>query len=379
MKRQLRISLYPLIPDSGEDSFRGYLRRMKTEFESSFSDIELQLQIGMEHNTSDSKYLTKVMSENLVDAVEIDSMMLSHLTDNNWALPLDENHTTHLNKFYYPQSLQSFQFGDTAFGLPTALCSCFLFSRHPEIKQATNLDELLAILGKLDQSLPKVMGFLVGTGVIPIFYYLFQVGRQPNTQVEPVLQKNIDLEIVNNLHKLVSDCFEFVQKQYQVQIQNFKPENQYWALDEYLAGNSHSYLGFSENLYHLLKNNQQEIHYTPALFGEYRPVLFANGLVINKTGVSEQRIQDVIKFAKYYSDLETLKWRTFSQDNHGLPRYILPPRKDFFALEEVAQDQHLNKFKGVLEDGVIMANQGYVENKEIITRQIYQHWGLINQ
>lgn len=373
MSRSLTITLYPLIPDAGKDHHQTYLARMKREFEALHPDVDLTLQIGMDHNTYDPKYLTQAFSENLVDAVEVDGLTLSFLVNNNWATAISDLDDTNSANIY-PQAIQAFTGTDhQLYAYPTALCSCFLFSSHPEIVQATDLWQLLELLQQKDQNVPKILGSFFGVSVIPIFYGLFYAGLHGRDKINTSLTSALDPAVLRLMKLTLLDSINHLAKTLPQPLADEAVFDPYWALTDYLAGKGLSYLGFSENLHHLLDMNADQIvYYRPALFGHHQPVLFANGLVINKVGLTRQRAEDVAAFAKYYTSLETIKWRSLAEDTGGPPRYLLSHRRDFFDLPEIRKNHYYSSFSQVLDEGVIFPNQGFLENRDTLAKTINQ-------
>lgn len=351
---------------------KSYTARLKAEFETLHPDIDLQLFIGMQHSTSDINYLTRVFTNNLIDGVEIDAINLSFLTEKGWAVPVTEKYQKSDENFY-PQALEAFTVNDHIYAHPTALCTCFLFSRDKKITQAQNIQELLQILGRNDPSVPKILGNFLGVTVVPIFYGLFYAGVHGQNKLSSAMKLPLDQKVVRVMKETISDSIEYIFKKDPKPLSEYANTNPYGNLLDYIQGKAHSYIGFSEDLHYILTHGGGTSgHFIPALFGEKRPVLFANGIATSAVKCTEQRVTDVEAFAKYFRSIKTTKWRTLAQDTTAYPRYLLSAHRDFYNDAEILANPHFQKFKEVIENGIIFPNTGYVENREKITQEVYK-------
>ncbi len=366
LKRKLFIALFPLIPDAAEDNYDAFRTRIKHEFESLHPDIDLRVELSfLEHNTLDPDYLeTMLMADEPLDGVETDSMNLSFLVEKGLALPIDKVDDT-----LYPQAVQALTIDGQLYGYPSGMCSSFLYSRHETVLQAKNISELLPILAA-QGSLPKILGNFLGVPVLPVMYSLFYVGMYGRAAVQQSLSLPLDPQVIEVMRDTLQDCLRYMFKETPQVLSQYETSDAYWSVRDYAEGKGHSYIGFSENLFHLLQyGDGQPIHVMPALFGEDHPVVFIDGFVTNARACTPQRRADVAAFARYYASHSTVLWRTFSDDAPDKPpRYLLSAYRDFYDLPRVAADPYFSHFRMVLDHAVGFLNQGYLERREEINR-----------
>jgi thiamine pyridinylase len=365
-RRRLSIALFPLIPDARQDDHADFRARVKQEFETLHPDIDLRVELSfLDHNTLDPDYLYNAFTgDNPLDGVETDSMNLSFLTSKGLALPVDQ-----VDETLYPQAIEAFRIDGQLYGIPSGMCSSFLYSRNENILQAKNITQLLTILAE-EGSLPKILGNFLGVPVLPVMYSLFYVGVYGKDAVHHSLSLPLDQKVMDVMRETLQDCLRHMFKDAPQPLSEYSTLDPYWSVHDYVSGKGHSYIGFSENLFHLLKyGSEQPIHFIPALFGDDHPVVFTDGFITNTQNCTDQRQADVAAFARYYSSHETVMWRTFSDDAPGNPpRYLLSAYRDFYDLPRVSADPHFQRFRKVLDQGVGFLNQGYLERREEVNR-----------
>ena len=329
---------------------------MKQEFETLHPAIDLRVELSfLQHNTLDPDYLEAMfMADDPLDGVETDSMNLSFLNGKHLALPIDEGM---IDETLYPQAVKAFRIDGQLYGMPSGMCSSFLYSRNENILKAKNITELLTILAE-EGSLPKILGNFLGVPVLPVMYSLFYVGMHGREAVDQSLSLPLDQKVMDVMRKTLQDCLRHMFQDAPQALSKYSTLDPYWSVRDYVNGKGYRYIGFSENLFHLLKyGNDQPIHFIPALFGDDHPVVFTDGFITNARDCTDQRRADVAAFARYYASHPTALWRTFSEDAPGNPpRYLLSAYRDFYDLPRVAADPHFRRFRTVLDHGVGFLN-----------------------
>ncbi|OPY55577.1 MAG: hypothetical protein A4E51_00769 [Methanosaeta sp. PtaU1.Bin055] len=131
------------------------------------------------------------------------------------------------------------------------------------------------------------------------------------------------------------------------------------AAEEFGAGMTDRYVGYSEMLYRILKSNpavrNQSIQITGTPFGrDPAPSLaWVDGFVINKH-TSQKKMDQAIRFIDFYNSPEVKEMIALSLDTDParplVPRYLLPASEEFYALPSVRDDPYYRQFYPVIRN-----------------------------
>lgn len=117
VKLELKVNLYPYLPDLEDDKLRGLAEYVKREFESSNPDISLSVCIDGSWDQYNPKEVAKRLSSEPYDITELDTVILGEVVDEGVAQELD------LSKFgresFLPIPLVAMSYKGADYGVPS--------------------------------------------------------------------------------------------------------------------------------------------------------------------------------------------------------------------------------------------------------------------
>ena len=127
---QLKVALYPYLPDSCEDQYKALQDRIEGEFEALYPGIDLVLRpLNSTGSFYNMMYLEELLDE--YDIVETDSIYLGQLLEKNLLSPWAENPCDR-NWQPIPQTICNANF---PYAWPHWQCGYFLFGRNEDLQK----------------------------------------------------------------------------------------------------------------------------------------------------------------------------------------------------------------------------------------------------
>ena len=184
MSSQLRIAIFPYIPDLAGDKLAGLRQFIADEFKKKCGE---SVQVETKADPYDLKQLTSTSlanGEEAYDIMEVDTVLLGELAKSGCLQPLEGRFKV-TEDVYTASAVHSVRysphFKQHLYGIPTLQCASFLMEladkdynpKEPLLKEWKSFDELKKALDKAESETgPKVLlaGDFRGSWGLPMFY-----------------------------------------------------------------------------------------------------------------------------------------------------------------------------------------------------------------
>lgn len=251
IRRQLRVALYPYIPQKAEMYWR-----LETEFENAHPDIDLRyVDLGADYYGGQ---LLESLKSNMADVFEVDTVFLRDLVDANLVEELPPG-TFLLNDTYLPVAVNASMLDGKVYGIPHWVCGNFLFFRKDDPERArfektATLDTLERILGRPFSQEQGLLVDLQGKSTLGEKYLdaVLDTYQTPDEALKHVSSSSPDAGSIRSLNRLFSLCpgglcdsekhhnsDQFYARQFahrRARVLIGYSERMYYVVDEYLNG-----------------------------------------------------------------------------------------------------------------------------------------------
>src|SRR5216684_1693980 len=165
-RRVVNALLYASIPTDPKAGFTPLIRWLALSYQAAHSDVLLNLVIDPSIDVySFSNLKNNVFAATGFDVAEIDTVFLKWLKDQSLIAPA---HITGDEPL--PVGKAAVTIDGQVYGVPSWLCSDFLFSTGSDVRNVKTFPDLQAFLAKVPGNRRGLVGDLDGTWTIPAFY-----------------------------------------------------------------------------------------------------------------------------------------------------------------------------------------------------------------
>lgn len=200
--RVLNVLLYASIPTDPKAGFTPLVRWLALSYQAAHSDVLLNLVIDPSIDVYTFSNLKKnVFSATGFDVAEIDTVFLGWLTDQKLISPA---HIT--GDEPWPVGKQAVTIDGQVYGVPSWLCSDFLFSTGGDVRSIKTFADLQAYLAKIPGGRRALVGDLDGTWTIPAFYLQGFVQTHPDMTAAAAAAAPVDQSVIARLAKFGTYC-----------------------------------------------------------------------------------------------------------------------------------------------------------------------------
>lgn len=334
-KSVLSVLLYPYIPSYPYGDFSSLLNRVVSEFQAESPTISLNAVASKapEYDIYTYDNYPKLLGKDGFDIVEVDAVLLQYLVDNSYIIPV----SVKVDDFW-PASIEGASYRGKTYGVPSWMCTEFLFVRDEKIEGMKSLKELVEVyLSRLSPDQPRLIGDFNGLWNMTAMYLDAYTDMYGYKDLEKIVYEQPKPEVVANLVYLTDQC-TFDNK-------NNCTNLYYHNLDEsavptvFAQNQSHAYVGFSESSFYTRLADKTPFYATPQPFGPtLNNLTYTDIYVANASRCSDPScLENYQAFANYMSKVETRKWIAYSEDlASGLPpRRLLPAIKMFYQQKDL--------------------------------------------
>jgi thiamine pyridinylase len=360
---QLRVSLYPWVPDA-----ESLVRWIEADFEASHPTIDLVVRPlnrsydWMPEYTGDLAYEIDKTVQALTggggDAqhlVEVDAMILGELAARGALAPFGLPGADFL-----PFARQAVTYGGVEYGVPHWTCGYFVISEQDAVQDARNVHQLVGTLR--DARTPRVdlVGDLDGSWDAITVYLDGHRDTWPGRSLQDALaHTELDPAVEASFRALGSAC--------EKDGVNHCGSD---GVDQFATGGADALIGYSERLNPILSHPGRtvgQLHVSSAtLGGGDHPALFTDALVMSPGCSTAQCSEAARQFAAYYTSDRVFETVLMSRDAGpaATPRYLLPSTASAFAYGAVAADPLYRQLRREIEGGVPFPNHGLLAARD---------------
>ena len=396
-RRQLRVNIYPWIPDLADDRLQTLISWIETTFEGENPEIDLVVS-----SPDFDIYDLDDLNDHLTSAataphiVEIDTILLGEIVDDGLIAQINPaTYGLNTSGAYLPSALEAVQYNGNYYAVPTFICGAYLVGVNVgDITQTCPIQNGVADYSNLNSTLnqckqnllipPRTItlaGNFKGSWTLPNTYIDAYIDRYGASMVYEAINSDIadETEVIDDMRSFIeycqvgdnNKCFDGTLKDAA-------------ALVTAVVDNRETITGYSYSevigayLQHAMNQGINIDVYNviaPPLEMVNNFLMYTDAMVINRALVTTPAVQaDVNAFLNFYSRLNTRLSIAFGDDlpvPHP-PRYLMQARMDFYTAQRVTADVIYSNLSTTLQYAVAAPNNRLYNNRVNMNSQIIQ-------
>jgi len=347
----LTVALYPYFDDVNDDGHAATIALLKEKYHERYPDDDVEIFISPEMSSymENSDNLDSLFAHGAPDLAEVEQTELDNLIAGGYIRPFPADTAeerkilqNNLGDVVEPYRTIGVQDGSVYF-VPTWLCAFYTFTRVPA------------------GTAPEAADFSQST-VLPDLYlsaYASMYGTDPALLKEAsrnAAAGSPDPAVIASLASRLSACTGTSGENRC--LDGYYSEHE-TATDDFGAGITDRYSGYSETLYWILRDypevRNETLEITGTSFGrnDSPSLAWVDGFVINNT-TDPKKIDQAIRFVNFYNSVEARGIIALAKDTSAgrerVPRYLLPASESFYQLPEVSADPYYRQFYPVIRN-----------------------------
>ena len=402
-RRELKVGIYPYIPDLKGDEYQSLLTWIEATFEKLNPDIDLTV-FSPSYNDVDvydpESIATYFQTTDAAHILEIDTIILGDTVDTGMIAEIDRNKYRFRTEEYLPFSLEAVTINGAYYAVPTYICGNFLMgintnqtdtSTCPISDGKDSFEQFNTVLNqcKSDMLIPPreitLLGNVEGSYTLPLFYIDAYIDKHGADSVYDIIHNPLkiltELEIVLNLVKYLEFCL-FENQDFSIDgcvCSNGTVSDLDALTNRIISGESITAYGFSESNGYFLKRAadmgvQIDIYdiIAPPFSNQNNFLMFTDGLIINNQKLTSDTQSDIYTFIQFYTSLDTRLSIAFGDDIPGShpARYLLQARSDFYSDSRVTDDDIYKKLSPFVQDAVAAPNKDFYQEKDLLEKVV---------
>jgi thiamine pyridinylase len=337
--RVLNVALYPDIPSHPNGNFNKLLDHVVNAYQASNPDVLLNAVIADEDDIYSFQNLPPLLAQDGYDVIELDTLYLGYLVSKGLIAPAKIT-----GDMPWPVAIAGSSYNGTLYGVPSWLCSDFIFSFSSKLKSVHSLNDLLAFVANSPKGKPALLGDYDGSWRLPSIYinaYVQTYGYQSIAKAV-TLPFTADPLVIDHLKTIAATCEIDSVNPCIDGTNHAQPDGTIERV--FATGNAGSDMGFSEQSFYILlyQSVSGGVTLVPVAWGDKpQPLLYSDTLVTNKSTCSASPCSDdSAAFAALVTSSPMKKYVAFSQDLSAdmPPRHLLVATQAFWNDSDVKKD-----------------------------------------
>ena len=398
--QQLRVSIFPYIPDLAGDKLAGLTRFIADEFKKEHG-VSVQVEA-----TADPYDLMKLKNnyladgEDAYDVMEVDTVLLGELAKSGRLQAL-EDHFTVTADVFASSAVQSVSYSphlkSHLYGVPTLQCASFLMEladvdhtpKSPLLKDWNTFDQLKEALDREEQaSAHRILlaGDFRGSWGLPMFYLDAYVDKHGEGSLYDGIDGPVDdPELIEELKEFTD--YGRLESGKNPDIDGEFHDHHDRLIKEVTESQHILMYGYSENMGEALQKaaegNRHKLTLriiSPPLDKSNNLLTYTDAAVVNKSKFADpQRAAHIIKFVEFYTSLPFRTSFAFGRDLPPpvlYPRYVLPARIAFFTETAAAEDEYYREFHAALKHSTPAPNHDIYGKRRALQAQLKKALGI---
>jgi hypothetical protein len=339
-RRVLNALLYASIPTDPNVGFTPLVRWLAQSYQAAHADVLLNLVIDPAIDVYDFGNLKdSVFGASGFDVAEIDTVFLKWLKDQGLISPAritgDEP---------WPVGKQAVTIDGQTYGVPSWLCSDFLFSTGSDLGKVKTFGDLKALLGKISSGRRALVGDLYGTWTIPAAYIQAFVQSHPDMTAAAAAAKPTDKDVISRMAEFGKYCL-FSNADPCID-GTFHSAKDGAVEQDFVTDQGGTDLGFSERSFFLgyYQSQPAALSLTPMPWGD-KPdaprLVYSDAFVTNRAACGQDPCgADAAGFAAFMTAAATKKYIAMGKDlpSGEPPRHLIVATKPFYDDKAVKGD-----------------------------------------
>lgn len=336
--RVLNVSLYPYLPSNPDGNFDQLIKTIIQGYQSANPDVLLNPVLNGDINIYSYTDLPILLGAGGFDVMELDTLYMSFLAQNNLVVA-----NTITAADFWPAGVANVTYNGATYGVPSWLCSEFLFAFDPTIKGLNSLGDMTAYMSGLTSNRAKLAGVFLGGWGLTADYLFGYAQNNGYANIASALTNPIDPAVIANINTISDECAYSGSNECITQA-GYKalPDGQVAKL---LATDvTSTYMGFSEQSFYveLFGGDISQLSLIPMLWGTTQtPMLYTDAFVTSSANCSaDPCLSDATAFTDFMISDQMRNYIAFSQDLPAgtPPRHLAVATQSFYQQATVTAD-----------------------------------------
>lgn len=336
--RVLNVSLYPYLPSNPDGNFDQLIKTIIQEYQTANPDVLLNPVLNGDINIYSYTDLPILLGADGFDVMELDTLYMSFIAENNLVVA-----NTITAADFWPAGVANVTYNGATYGVPSWLCSEFLFAFDPAIKGLNSLSDMTAYMSGLTSNRARLAGVFLGGWGLTADYLFGYAQNNGYANIASALTDPIDPAVITNINTISNECAFSGDNQCITQA-GYKalPDGQVAKL---LATDvTSTYMGFSEQSFYveLFGGDISQLSIIPMLWGKQQtPMLYTDAFVTSSANCSANPcLSDATAFTSFMISDEMRNYIAFSEDLPGgtPPRHLAVATQSFYQQAQVTTD-----------------------------------------
>lgn len=354
--RVLNVSLYPYIPNVPGTTFENLVNHVVQTYQQQNPLVLLNAVMNQQDvDIYSFTALPGLLGNQGFNVIELDTVFLSYLVNLGLINPA---------QISGDQPLAQAQAGSTItgqlWGVPSWLCTNFIYSGNGSITQVTNLSQLLNFLAQMPNTKPQLVGDFNGSWNLPSMYINGYVQTYGYGQISQAMTMPPDPTVITNIAQFTDTC---AYNNINNCTNNFFHNQPNGTTEQVFAtGNASDDMGFSEQSFYVNFNGwNASLYVTVAQWGQQnQPLLYSDTFVTSKATCpsASQCASDATAFTTLMTGAAMKTYIVTTQDlPAGSPwRTLLVATQPFYSQPEIMNNALYQQFTRVFSNGQAYPN-----------------------
>jgi hypothetical protein len=393
-KIDLKVGIYPWIPDLGNDKLKSLKDMIKLDFQSKHPHITVT--ISSDWNPYSLEDFTKNLSHDSdsFDILEVDTILLGEIVEMGNVQEFDPA-VDGLHDDALRVGMDAVTYKGSCYGVPTLNCGNFLLElisgqekSDSEVLSSLetgnhslgDLQDIVRRYHDLFKGTSSMVGNFRGKWTLPLMYVDAYVDEHGASSVTEAVDAPIEAQT-----KVLDNMKLFMKFDESTDGTNDGESGKYEsaaARDESIMKSDHIMLyGYSEYLSQVMSDKMQQgkhIHasciVSPPLGKENQLLAFTDAAIVNKSHYSGRKAAAILAFLKFYTSLD---FRNKYAEGKDLkcphpPRYVMIAREDFYTTGFGAKNKNYKELRKAFDHAVAAPNHGLADKHKKMDETLVQ-------
>lgn len=377
----LRVSMFPWIPDVGNDAHARYISWVEERFERENPDIDLVL-AAMDPNSEmhyDSAAVDLAL-RNTYDVIEIDTILLGEVVALGHVRPV----AARLPNGTHPAAERAVALTEPSgnqWAIPHWMCGHFAFTRDHAVAAATTVDDFAALTRALPGPHPDLLGDWSGSWDFGAFYLTASAnlhGETPQATLDRYKTSGLDRQAVAAVAKLAAMCPTGADAHSDCVDGTFAYSDV--PSEEFARARADTAIGYSERSSIMVGAGASvdEILLRPNPLGGGNRYVFTDAWVTS-TSCSGGCAEAATAFGLFMLRADVLESLLLAEDVEGAAvprRYLIPASQDVWARPGLSSDPIFRQIRDQSVDAQPFPNVGYERVRKTLRGELRRELSL---
>lgn len=354
--RVLNASLYAYIPNVPGTTFENLVNHVVQTYQQQNPQVLLNAVMNPDVDIYSFTALPGLLGSQGFNTIELDTVFLGYLVSQNLI-----NTAQIAGDQPLTQALNGSTYNNQLWGVPSWLCTNFIYSANGQITQVTNLTQLLQFLGQMPSGKPELVGDFNGDWNLPSMYINGYVQTFGYGEIGKAMTMPPNQTVINNIVAFTDTC---TSNNINNCTNNYYHNQPNGATEQVFAtGYASDDMGFSEQSFYVFFYGwNASLYVTVAQWGQQNQPLLYSDTFVTSRGTCPPASACASDAAALSTLMTGAAMKSYIVESKDLPsgspwRTLLVATQPFYAQPEIMNNPMYQQFTRVFSNG-----QAYVNN-----------------